>query len=101
MKTIGWWGMTETITHGTSARPPPRTAPMSMGGRRPSTASRARRRRAPVAPAKPATCWCGGVRGAVAVPGYLDDPEATAAAYTDDGWFITGDRVTLREDGFL
>ncbi|MET7640639.1 AMP-binding protein [Streptomyces sp. NPDC005438] len=38
------------------------------------------------------------VRGRI-TPGYLGEPEATAAVMTEDGWFRTGDRVTLRPDG--
>ena len=32
---------------------------------------------------------------------YLENPEATAATFAEDGWMITGDRVTLAEDGWL
>ncbi|MFM9108753.1 MAG: class I adenylate-forming enzyme family protein, partial [Chloroflexota bacterium] len=34
-------------------------------------------------------------------PGYLDDPLATARAFTDDGWFRMGDLGRLSPDGWL
>jgi acyl-CoA synthetase (AMP-forming)/AMP-acid ligase II len=33
--------------------------------------------------------------------GYLDDPEATAACTTDDGWLTSGDIARRDEDGYL
>jgi fatty-acyl-CoA synthase len=40
------------------------------------------------------------VRGHV-MPGYLGAPGATAAVMTADGWFRTGDRLLVRDDGYV
>ncbi|NUS16560.1 MAG: AMP-binding protein [Streptomyces sp.] len=39
------------------------------------------------------------VQGPTLFDGYLGRPEATAASYTEDGWFRTGDIAAVDEDG--
>lgn len=62
-----------------SEQPTPRQAESSCGG-------------TPVPPAAPEAkegeIW---VKPRLRSPGYLNDPVATAASYTTDGWFKTGD----------
>ncbi len=41
------------------------------------------------------------VKGDFVMTGYWRLPEATAAAFTDDGWFCTGDLAMVRPDGFV
>ncbi|MEU2155592.1 class I adenylate-forming enzyme family protein [Streptomyces sp. NPDC019396] len=41
------------------------------------------------------------LRGQSLVRGYWRDAEATAAAFTEDGWFRTGDLATVRDGGLI
>ena len=41
------------------------------------------------------------VRGYSLMQGYYKKPAETAASYTADGWFRTGDSGLIREDGYL
>jgi carnitine-CoA ligase len=102
VKTVGWWGMTETVTHGVVGSPHHPDTSMSMG--RPAagydihvldTDMR------PVAPGETGDLYVGGIRGVSLFVEYAGDPAATAAAFTADGLFITGDRVRIGLDGAL
>jgi fatty-acyl-CoA synthase len=41
------------------------------------------------------------VKGPWIIDSYHNRPEATAASFTDDGWFKTGDIATMDEQGYL
>lgn len=52
-----------------------------------------------VTPGQPGELW---IRGPQVMEGYYDDdPDATAATITADGWLRTGDLVRIRDDGQL
>lgn len=46
----------------------------------------------------PGEMWC---RGPMVMKGYLENPEATAATITEDGWLRTGDIVTYHSGGWF
>jgi long-chain acyl-CoA synthetase len=41
------------------------------------------------------------IRGENVTEGYWEKPDATDEAFTEDGWFRTGDIIELRDDGYL
>jgi crotonobetaine/carnitine-CoA ligase len=102
VKSIGWWGMTETVTHGIvgSTRLP--NVPASMGRAAPGYEvfvldpdGR------PVQPGEVGDLFVRGIPGVSLFQEYVDDPAATRAAFRSDGLFITGDRVRVGIDGEL
>lgn len=100
--TLGWWGMTETIAPGIVGSTTLPNRPVSMG--RPAQGYDilvVDDNGAAVAPGETGELWVKGIRGVSLFLEYLNNPDATNNSYTDDGWFITGDRVTLHEDGYL
>jgi crotonobetaine/carnitine-CoA ligase len=102
VKSIGWWGMTETVTHGIvgSTRLP--NVPASMGRAAPGYEvfvldPEGR----PVQPGEVGDLFVRGIPGVSLFQEYVDDPAATRAAFRSDGLFITGDRVRVGIDGEL
>ncbi|MBM3491091.1 MAG: ATP-dependent acyl-CoA ligase [Alphaproteobacteria bacterium] len=102
VKTIGWWGMTETMSHGIVGLPQHDNRPLSMGKAAPeygiAVLDDSGR---PVAPGASGHLRVLGVPGLSLFKEYLNNAKATADSFDEAGWFITGDRVTLHEDGFL
>lgn len=101
VKTIGWWGMTETITQGTVGHAHLPNAPMSMGRCAPEYEVRVLVDGRDAEPGETGDFFIRGIRGLSLFAEYLNNPEATAAAFDADGWFATGDRVRLGDDGWL
>jgi len=102
VKTIGWWGMTETMTHGTVGSVHLPNRPMSMGRPAPEYGIVVERDDAtPVEPGETGHLLVRGIAGLSLFHSYLHNPQATAESYDERGLFRTGDRVTLHADGFL
>jgi carnitine-CoA ligase len=99
---IGWFGMTETIAlplismHGLPGRE------MAMGMPAPEYGIEVRREDGShVAFGESGLMWIKGIPGLSLFQEYLNNPQATDAAFDADGWFLTGDRVTPFEDGHI
>lgn len=102
IKTMAWWGMTETITHGiigSLEQPGPR---MWIG--RPSPAYDISIRRpdgTPISAGERGELFIRGVRGVSLFKEYYRNAPATADAFDDDGWFDTGDLIRMDGAGNL
>jgi crotonobetaine/carnitine-CoA ligase len=103
IKTIGWWGMTETISHPVVGNPYTPDRPMSMGRAAPEYQIAVVRDDGvtPVEPEETGHLLVGGTPGLSLFAGYLNQPAATAESFDEGGWFRTGDRVTVHADGYL
>lgn len=103
VRSIGWWGMTETISHGIIGDALLRNRSMTTG--RPASGYGIRVLLddgvTPVEPGEVGHLQCWGWRGIQLFQEYLGNEQATAESFTDDGWFITGDRIRLETDGYL
>ena len=103
IKTIGWWGMTETISHPIVGNPYTPDRPMSMGRAAPEYKIAVVRDDGvtPVEPEETGHLLVNGTPGLSLFAEYLNQPAATAGSFDEGGWFRTGDRVTVHADGYL
>lgn len=101
LRLFGLYGMTETITQAIVADPV-RTGP-EMGIGRPSHGYEISIRNeagGATAPGETGDLYLRGVAGINLFKEYLNDPAATEKSFSD-GWFETGDRIQIAEDGEL
>jgi crotonobetaine/carnitine-CoA ligase len=102
IKIIGWWGMTETITHGIVGEVDQPNLPMSIGRAAAEYAIRITDD-----DGRPTEVGGTGNLSLLGVPGlslfkeYLHNEEATRDSFDAHGYFLTGDRVTLLDGGFI
>jgi carnitine-CoA ligase len=102
IKIIGWWGMTETITHGIVGEVDQPNTPMSIG--RAATEYTIRITDDDGSPTQVGGTGNLSIKG---VPGlslfkeYLHNETATRESFDEHGYFLTGDRVTLLEEGSI
>jgi crotonobetaine/carnitine-CoA ligase len=102
VKIIGWWGMTETITHGIVGDVDQPNTPMSIGRAAPEYSIRVTDDDgAPTEVGGTGNLLIKGVPGLSLFAEYLHNEKATSESFDGHGFFITGDRVTLLEGGFI
>ncbi len=102
VKTVGWWGMTETTTVGIVTSPYLENTPMMLG--RPSPfyeISIVNAGGGPVAPGETGDLKIKGIPSLTLFHHYLNNPGATAESFDEEGFFLTGDRCTLQKDGSI
>jgi crotonobetaine/carnitine-CoA ligase len=102
IKIIGWWGMTETITHGIVGEVDQPNIPMSIGRAAAEYSIRITDDDgAPTAVDGTGNLSIKGIPGLSLFKEYLHNEKATRESFDAHGFFLTGDRVTLLENGFI
>jgi crotonobetaine/carnitine-CoA ligase len=102
IKTIGWWGMTETITHGIIGEVDQPNPPMSIGRAAAEYAIRITDDDGgPTEIGGTGNLSIKGVPGLSLFAEYLHNEKATRESFDEHGYFLTGDRVTLLEQGYV
>jgi crotonobetaine/carnitine-CoA ligase len=102
VKMIGWWGMTETITHGIVGEVDQPNTPMSIGRAAPEYQIRiVEDDGTPTGVGDTGNLLIKGIPGLSLFAEYLHNEKATRESFDEHGYFITGDRVTLLDNGFI
>jgi crotonobetaine/carnitine-CoA ligase len=102
IKIIGWWGMTETITHGIIGEVDQPNTPMSIGRAAPEYTIRITDDDGrPTEVGGTGNLSIKGVPGLSLFSEYLHNEKATTESFDEHGYFITGDRITLLEHGYV
>jgi crotonobetaine/carnitine-CoA ligase len=102
IKIIGWWGMTETITHGIVGEVDQPNIPMSIGRAAPEYSIRITNDDdTPTEVGGTGNLSIKGIPGLSLFKEYLHNETATRESFDEHGFFLTGDRVTLLEGGFI
>jgi carnitine-CoA ligase len=102
VKIIGWWGMTETITHGIVGEVDQPNTPMSIGRAAPEYEIRITDDEGRATEiGDTGNLAIKGVPGLSLFKEYLHNEKATRESFDEHGFFLTGDRVTLLERGTI
>lgn len=102
IRTIGWWGMTETVTQGIVTDLNHAGPRLSMGRAAPEYAIQIIKEDGePAGPGERGRLLIRGVRGVSLFKEYYGDPAATSKAFDPNGWFDTGDVVLMSPEGYL
>ena len=102
VQTLGYWGMTETLTQGIFADLDQPGPAGSMGRVAPEYEIQVRKPTGGLAgPDELGILHIRGVRGVTLFKEYYGNAEATDSAFDENGWFDTGDIIRMDNDGHL
>jgi len=99
---IGWWGMTETLSHGIVTDIDHPGPAGTIGRVAPEYDIQIRTTQGQLAgPGERGLLFIRGVRGVSLFKEYYRNDAANSGAFDDNGWFETGDIVRKDEEGYL